>query len=503
MSSKRPRTNDDHYHGHPGPEEAFFDFSYKTNQYKRSQLKNVQTIILEPNQIMEFEENPRQLDFTVENVGNILMGLGTRFHITGNFEMKKAQQDGGEETRWVPVDQAENSKVLVQPGWLDFLIKSVEVYHGNTRVSTCEENGFITPHLNRFIESYQDKSVLELSSPGDHHPSRYYYPFERNKVEVGWDRWKEYSKTIFTPDLKVFEFVPRTWPFVQGVNHLDYTDKKNVCRALPIPTIGKLTIVVKFDEDPSCIFRKEDNNMTKYRFKIKKFRLVLQEALLQPTLEKRLLTKGGFLAWPGVARLTQVENIPAATTTYMCRFKEVQLPNGLLIFALNKNVANGTWKFSNTTSKNGFLKHNIIYVDVSFNQRSFSTKEPSIGDVDTDVLDQQRYFRHLTTPIFGLKPDLKQITMEVLKQGGENSSFPHVYIPLTVPHGDKSTRLTPTHDDGSSNGRPANLELFMKFGVYGSAADAVYVVIAFYDDITIIYDTRNRKFISPHNVIQN
>jgi len=485
-------------------ETAYFNYSGPTRyHYKKSNIKNFQPVVIDANQKIDTDPFPQQLDFVVENVSNVICGPQTRFVIQGIFEMKPPPGEGGQEQDWREIPLADNANVLVQPSWLHHLIRSVEVYHGNNRVCVNEENRNITPHINGFVDALQDKDILQLSSPGSHHPGKFTMPFEKDKVDFNWDTWHNYSQHIFNVGLKNYEFWPREWPFVQWINHLDNENGENICRALPIDLFGKLTISVKMAPDMSCIFRKKPGNNARYRFLIRHFKLVVQEALLLPPLEKRLLNRNGFLSWPGISRLTLVEAIPGGSPTYVTRFKEIHLPTGLLIIALDQTVANGTWTFARTNKKNAFLDHNLEHIDLSFNMKSFSTKEPSMGHITKDLLDHARYINMIQNPIFGVKPDKKAITTEICKEGGKNSGFPHVYLPLTQLHGDPATKILPTHDDGSSAYKEGTLELYLKFALGGAQRDAVYVIIAYYSDTSIAFDAKKKIFFSPHGVLQN
>jgi len=485
-------------------EMAYFNFSGPTRyHYRKSNVKNFQPVFIEANQKTDVDPFPQQLDFVVENVSNIIPGPQTRFVIQGLFEMKPPAAEGGAEQDWKVIPATEYVNVLVQPGWLDHLIRSVEVYYGNNRVCVHEENRNVTPHIASFMDALQDKEILKLSSPGAHHPGHYTMPMAKDKLELTWTKWRDYAPSIFTEDTQTYEYWPKQWPFVQHVNHLDSEEGNSVCRALPMELFGKLTVSVKMAPDPGCIFRKKTGNATKYRFAIRSFMLVVQEALLLPPLEKRLANKTGIFTWPGISRLTLVEAIPGGTPTYVTRFKEIHLPDGLLIFALDQNVANGTWTFANTNKKNGFLSHNLEHVELQFNNKSYSTKEPSMGQVTKDLLDHWRLLSHLQNPIFGLKPDKDAITLEHIREGGEESAFPHVYLPLTPLNGEPGVKILPTHDDGSSAYKEGTLELYLKFKHAGSRRDAVYIIIAYYSDTAICFDGKKKMFYSPHGVLQN
>ena len=99
--------------------------------------------------IQALEKEPSQLDYEIASQKAILMGPNTKFQISGGFEKLEA----GNDKAWEDVPAAESTKVLLQPGWFDFLLKSVDVFHANTRISTSSENKFVSAHLQRFIDA--------------------------------------------------------------------------------------------------------------------------------------------------------------------------------------------------------------------------------------------------------------------------------------------------------------------------------------------------------------
>jgi hypothetical protein len=203
------------------------------------------------------------------------------------------------------------------------------------------------------------------------------------------------------------------------------------------------------------------------------------------------------LAFPGVTQLQLVESIPGGTASYKTSFQDICMPESLLIFCMNKQVASGTYSFAKSTKENVFLPHNINSVDLSFDGKRFSLKEPHLGNVGEDTTESKNLFDHLALPPFGVSLDQSTVTYAKLKEGGVDSAFPHIYIPLTHYGGDKS-RLIPALDDGSCVSKRSDLDISLKFVMNNSTTDAVYVIYAVYTDVAIILDLKNKIFTSPY-----
>jgi hypothetical protein len=266
---------------------------------------------------------------------------------------------------------------------------------------------------------------------------------------------------------------------------------------VPMQNLGKLSIRFTFFDRQDHIFRKKAGNTKKYRFAFEAFDLILEEARLAPAFERTLLASKKQLAFPGVTRLQLVESIPGGTASYKTRFQDICMPESLLIFCVNKQVASGTYSFATSTKENVFLPHNIGSVDLSFDGKRFSLKEPHLGNVGDDSLDSKTLFDHLAVPPFGVNLDPAVATYAKLQEGGVNSAYPHIYIPLMHYGGDKS-RLIPAMDDGSCVSKRADLDIFFKFVLNNSTADAVYIIYAIYTDVAIILDLKNKIFTSPY-----
>ena len=174
------------------------------------------------------------------------------------------------------------------------------------------------------------------------------------------------------------------------------------------------------------------------------------------------------------------------------------MPEALFIFCLDKTVASGTYKFSTgpATSTNIFTAHNIDSIDLSFDGKRFSIREPHLGNYRSNEMDSKQLFDHLAIPPFGIRQDANTLSFSIVKEGSKVTAFPHVYIPLIT--GPNRQRIVPALDDGSCMMKNADLDVSIKFTKENSATNAVYVIYACYTDVATIYDPKMNYFFSPY-----
>ena len=120
-----------------------------------------------------------------------------------------------------------------------------------------------------------------------------------------------------------------------------------------------------------------------------------------------------------------------------------------------------------------------------------------MGNLRDDAISSKTLFDHLAVPPFGVNLDPTVATFSKLRDGGDNSAYPHIYIPLMHYGGDKS-RLIPATDDGSCVSKRGDLDILFKFVLNNSTENAVYVIYAIYTDVAIVLDLKNKYFMSPY-----
>lgn len=496
-------------------EDAAFNFGLAPSRPGKQSIhgNHVRAIESNPKVLESHTHNPSQLDFEITSQKAILCGPFTRFVVSGYFMRKKADVPANPAVDppiaavvhgWekIPHNEvaAEAAKVILAPGWFDYLVKNVDVYHNNTRVTTSSENKYIAQHLNRFLDAYQNKDVVRLFAPQDCHPNRLVMPFLKSSYKYGYEGWTKYATHALSEDNAVeFDWYPRdTWPFQQSPN---FIADKDPPQAILMPNLGgKLLVRVSFVDDWSTIFKKTGTES--YKFKMTGFKLLVNEANLPLSLEKSLFTQKRTLFYPGVTKKMEIATVSAQQATYSMVFNEVFMPEGILVFCLDKNVPNGTYSFAADTHDTMFREHNVDAVEVSFDSERFAIKSPQPGELSLDSFDNLRYLQHLLNPIFGVMPDTKELHINHFKQGGAYSNYPHIYMPLTSLGGGNESRIVPVHNDGSCLNKRSKLEVFLKYKKNGAPADVVTVFIIFYTNKNLAFDCKNKVFFSPHNIAQ-
>jgi len=445
-------------------------------------------VIVEPNTKIEYL--PTQLDFDLPKKESLLFGPMCKFRVKGVFQKKEENA-----STWTNLTAAESSKILLAPNWMEALIKEASVYHENYRIASSSENRFISPFVNAYLYHNMDPLAKKLLCPQPCHPG-YCVPEPDGKWAADATAWTNYAKEAFVSKAIGFDYTPLfLFPFYQGGSYLI---DDNVPRILPAPSMGRIQIRFTFTDSQDHIFRKAtpDTNKAQYRFAFTEFNLVLEEARLSSAYQKQLHNRFRPIAYPGISRIQLVENVTAGSASWTAKFQDIYLPEALFIFGLNKSVASGTYKFSTDTGTSVFTAHNLESVDIMFDGKRFSLREPRIGMFRPDMLDIKTMMDHLVTPPFGIRQDPKGITPAILGNGSEATSYPHIYIHLVV--GPDRERLIPTLDDGSCINKKATLDLDFKFTETNAPADTIFVIYAIYSDVNMVYDPKTGHFSSPY-----
>ena len=439
----------------------------------------------------KIESIPTQVDFELPNKKCLLFGGMSKFRIQGGFQ---TQADA--DAAWTNVKADEVAKVLLAPNWFEMLIKEVAVFHNHYKVASSSETRFIAPFLNAYLYQNMEPVTKKLLCPQAGHPA-YCLPKISEKWSVAARGWTEYASAVFVNGLFSFEYTPLfLFPFYQGSNFI--SDTESLPRLLPMPNLGRIQIRFTFFDNQDHIFRNTAANTAKYRFKFTEFEMILEEARLSMSFEKQFLSSKKPMVFPGVTRLQLVEPVPDANSRYRCKFQDILMLEALFIFCLDKTVASGTYKFSAgpATSTNIFTAHNIDSIDLSFDGKRFSIREPHLGNYRSNEMDSKQLFDHLAIPPFGIRQDANTLSFSIVKEGSKVTAFPHVYIPLIT--GPNRQRIVPALDDGSCMMKNADLDVSIKFTKENSATNAVYVIYACYTDVATIYDPKMNYFFSPY-----
>ena len=451
-------------------------------------LQGSDYVKLEPTS--KIEPLPTQVDFELPDKKSLLFGNMSKFRIQGTFQKLTAEPAAV----WANVKADEVSKVLLAPNWFEMLVKEVAVFHNHYKVASSSETRFIAPFLNAYLYQNMDPVTKKLLCPQAGHPA-YCGPNLNEKWALTSKGWTEYAPAVFKDGPFSFEYTPLfLFPFYQGSNFM--SDADSVPRLLPMPNLGRIQIRFTFFDNQDHIFRNAAANTAKYRFQFSEFELILEEARLSAAFERQFLSSKKTINYPGVTRLQLVEPVPDANSTYRCKFQDILMPEALFVFCLDKTVASGTYKFSAGDSTNIFMDHNINTLDLSFDGKRFSIREPHFGNYRNDEMDSKQLFDHLAIPPFGIRQDANKLSFSAVKEGSKATAYPHVYIPLIT--GPERQRIVPALDDGSCMMKKADFDVSFKFNKDNSAVNAVYVIYACYTDVATIYDPKMNYFFSPY-----
>lgn len=440
--------------------------------------------------ILPSNKSPTLYEFELPNTNSALIfGPKTGFRVRCALQCKAAATETDDKFNTIPLE--DYAKLIIEPNWFDQVVKSVDVFNNNSIVKCDDVPRYADAYVNTYLHAHMDSDLKAYLTPEPWHPSNA-VPIKGkwNMDENG--EWHEYSKLVLNKSLFGFRYVPLTFPFFQNANF--GKDGHPPC-VLPLTPQSRMTISVNLKEDLNCIFRKPTSNTKVYRLKIESIELYVEEARLLPSFERTFFKRKDPLVYAGVTRYGMVENIPPENMTHRTELPKSPMPEGIFIFALPKKVLGGEYKYQEVASLDDpiFVKHNIESIEVTCNGLPLAVKTPKPGMFRHPQMEIQNFIDHKDSPPFGLYQDPKMLTLDRIREGGDNSLFPHVYYTL-CPTG-KQTRTIAIGDDGRALNQPVNLELTFKFKANGAVANVQYFIYAFYTDVNMIYDMKTNTFI--------
>jgi hypothetical protein len=212
-------------------------------QSKQQRLLGSDYIVIDPSN--KLEEETSQLEFEVNNSAPLLCGPMSKFHVEGRFDTK-----ANDAADWANATADEAANVLLAPNWFEMLIKSIDVFHNNQRISTSNEARFIPAHLNSMMYAYMEPTAKKLLCPQPEHPG-YCVPVDKDSWKIKTEPYTKYAKLVFGKKI-IFTFVPYfQFPFHQVSNFL--TDG-SAQRMVPLQNLGKLSIRFTFFDKHDHIF---------------------------------------------------------------------------------------------------------------------------------------------------------------------------------------------------------------------------------------------------------
>lgn len=426
-------------------------------------------------------------EFELPNKSVLLFGPLSGFLVRGAFQSKS---DGENDDKFTKMDTDCGSEVALVPNWFEHLIEDIKVYHGSNLILANDVPKQADPFLNTYLYAHMQSDTKDCLFPEPHNPGRCV-----GQSEKDWSFtdetcvWRKYSKIALEPDEIVFRFVPPfQFPFYQDSNFC-LAERPPI--AVPMQVLGKMSVVLRLKEKSDGIFLRAENNSKHYRFNIKSIHLIVEEARLNSSFEKRFLNRKEPLIYPGMTRIGTYENINTGVLSYRSQFSNVPFPEGVFVFALPMGSLGSDFKWEGINGKI-FKNHNIESMSFKFQNKCLGVRTPMIGDYKHHFMAIKQFLDHCKYPPFGVCQEHQVGTFYSMKNGGDDTIFPHLYFNLT-PSG-KDSRIIPVGDDGHIVSKPGDLDITLNFGFEGASNDAVYLIYIFYTDANIRLDMKTRQF---------
>ncbi len=155
-------------------------------------------VVIEPSN--KLEDVPTQVEFKINNFAPLLFGPMSKFHIEGHFECRATDND-----EWGATLAAKASNVLLAPNWFEMLIKSVDVFHNNQRISSSDEARFVPAHLNAMIYAYMEPTAKKLLCPQSQHPG-HCVPVNKDSWKIYAEPYSSYAKQVLQINAITFDY---------------------------------------------------------------------------------------------------------------------------------------------------------------------------------------------------------------------------------------------------------------------------------------------------------
>ena len=444
----------------------------------------------------QFVTPPQKLDFEINTKRPVLCDLNTRFRVTGEFQVGK-KAEGSEVVTWTRCALADADNVILAPCWWEILIRNIENYHSNYHLKTHDIPFNSDSHLNQFLYWAMDKTLKKSLCLEPCHPGN---AVADSKGDWSWaadSAWRKYAATVFTDSLFYFHWAPLfLFPFHQSSNHV-YDERPPRC--VPVNYAGKIQTKLALKDNWDAIFKKKAGVTNKYRFVLTSMDLVVEEARLNPIIEKKLYQSSSkLLYFPGVTKIARFETVNEGSFIFQTKFESIPMPESVLIFALPKSVQGDNYRFEeHDLTKPFFVNHNIKQVTFNYGGLNFALKEPNFASVRDDSVDGKNLFDYVKYGPFGLFLNQSKLTKAAIGNGFEDTDFPHVYINL-APSSPRRSRLIPLLDaSGSVLSQDHDFCVTVKCGVGAVAPNAHYVIYCIYTDVNMSLDLREKKFHNP------
>lgn len=433
-------------------------------------------------------------EFEFPNNAVLLFGPMSGFLVKGVFESKAS---GADDSTFTKLSAQSGSDVALIPNWFEHLIKDITVYHGNSPVQTHDVPKNAEPFINTYLYAHMHSNTKDCLFPEPSNPGRCVGISEKDwSLSDESSTWRKYSEKAFENGKITFRFIPPfLFPFYQEPN-LCVTER--LPAALPMQIVGKMSVSLMLKEKSDGIFLKAENNLNTYRFTIQSIQLVVEEARLNLSFERKFLNSKDPLIYPGMTKIGTFENITSGVLNYRCRFSNIPYPEGIFICALPKESLSPNFKWSGTTCKI-YKEHKIESMSLRFQNKSLNLRTPHVGEFRHHVMRIKQFLDHHQNPPFGVYQEHGLSTFETTRYGGDSTLYPHLYFNLTA--SGKESRVIPVGDDGHILSKPGDLDITFNFTTGGATNDAIYLVYVFYTDASILFDVKNKQFKTLYRMV--
>lgn len=433
-------------------------------------------------------------EFELPNNAVLLFGPMSGFLVKGTFESKAA---GADDSTFTKLGADSGSSVSLIPNWFEHLIEDITVYHGSSVIQSHDVPRNADPFLNTYLYAHMHTDNRDCLFPELSNPGRCVGTSEKDWSLTDENSvWRKYSEKVFENGEITFRYIP---PFL-----FPFYQQPNLCvsgilpSAVPMQVVGKMSVTLKLKKNSNDIFLKAENNLKVYRFTIQSIHLVVEEARLNLTFERKFLNRKDPIIYPGMTKIGTFENINPGLLNYRCRFTNIPYPEGIFVCALPKQSLGQNFKWAVGNSK-VFKEHNIDHMSFRFQNKGLNLRSPSIGDFRSHMMSIKQFLDHHEYPPFGVTQRRDVSSYHVIKDGGDSTLYPHLYFNLT-PSGN-TTRIIPVGDDGHILTKPGDLDVTFNFKTGGATSDVIYLVYIFYTDVAILFDMKTRQFKTVYQMI--
>lgn len=459
----------------------------------KSKQKSLGTefVKFEPNTPLSANERPKHLVFELSGTRPLLCNNNFRFHIKAQMEKLKTV---GDKKEWAALEGTNAEDLIFAPNWFEKLIAGVDIVVGNNKIQLHVENNDVAHELNALLYYLMSPELINHVAADPNNPVRYMPTDVDKNIQVGSAAHKTIGATMLGANPFSFSWLPlHMFPFWQTPNF--ELDRPQV--DLPLHLLGKMFITIHFKPEQHHVWRGTANTFKpeEYRMNFKQFYLAAEENILPPGKIARPMQ----IHFPCVIRDSKCEFITAGETEHKIRFSNCPLPEQIVIFAIDKKVYAGDYKFQDgtyNTSTLYFKLHNLKELELLYNNQSFTSRTPNFEQFSGPMCTFNTLDALKKDGLFGVKCNEKKLPYNIVSNDFTDFAFPFCAVSYLLGNGTRQRRH-PLNTDGTALKNDQDMELILRFNPSGATADSVYCIYFVYTDRAMKYDVAQNKFINP------